>query len=183
MVRYGRLPHRKVLHNVAHAHRRAVRRQQIQNPYPRRVRQRLEPSRVFPRPLPPQFRRSRGPATNILASARFPPLCRLPRHRPSHSPVASLECILFIDDYQWIVFVGAQHAAPVAMRSKSRPHARIRFSPLSVLCSTGVSPAVLNYLSHPKVQSLRPKSHPGWVRRDSCPFFGTQVSFISPSAC
>jgi len=64
----------------------------------------------------------------------------------------------------------AQHAAPVAMRSKSRPHARIRFSPLSVLCSTGVSPAVLNYLPHPKVQSLRPKS----------PWLGTQgqLSFL-----
>ena len=183
MVRYGRLPHRKVLHNVAHAHRRAVRRQQIQNPYPRRVRQRLEPSRVFPRPLPPQFRRSRRPATNILASARFPPLCRLPRHRPSHSPVASLECILFIDDYQWIVFVGRRMLLPLRC-DRNLGHMRAFASrPYPSFVAPASRRLFWNYLSHPKVQSLRPKSQPGWVRRDSCPFFGTQVSFISPSAC
>ena len=62
MVRNRRLPDRKMLHDVAHAHSAAIRRQQIQNPNPRRISQRLKPSRILSRASTAEFRACVSPA-------------------------------------------------------------------------------------------------------------------------
>ncbi len=75
MVRDRGLPDRKMLHDVADAHRRAARRQQIQNPYARRIGQRLEPSRILARNRALQLRR-RGHAAARRHAASPRPLLR-----------------------------------------------------------------------------------------------------------
>ena len=101
MVRNRRLPDRKMLHDVAHAHSAAIRRQQIQNPNPRRISQRLKPSRVLPRPPPAELRPRIRPAA-LPAAIRT--ICRaicLLRHRIGRLSIpVSFDPTPFIDKHQ-----------------------------------------------------------------------------------
>src|ERR1700722_10378426 len=73
MMRNRRLPNRKMLHDVAYANRIAIRREQIQNPDPRGISQRLEPSGIGSRAHRSQFRRRAGAATRVITSVGLSP--------------------------------------------------------------------------------------------------------------
>jgi len=101
MVRNRRLPDREMLHDIAHAHRSAIRRQQIQNPNPRRISQGLEPSRILSRPPTAKLRPCICPAA---LPAAILTICRaivLLRHRIGRLSIpVAFEPTLFIDERQ-----------------------------------------------------------------------------------
>ena len=90
MVRNRRLPDRKMLHDVAHAHRTVVRRQQIQNPNPRRISQRLEPPCILSRPPAAELRPCVGPAALPAAIRTICRAIRLLRHRVARLSTSAL---------------------------------------------------------------------------------------------
>ncbi len=134
MVRNRWLPDLKMLHDVAHANRIAVRRQQIQNPYPRWIGERFEPPGILPRSPAADLRSCLCPAaaaihvrTTCLSRHRVRCLQHRPTLRLLHSSINVNESITGLGPCDIAISTFSQTApsgATTEQLHKSEPRSR-----------------------------------------------------------